>query len=96
MTRTAVPRGLVAYNEERYIRAAIEEAFAQDFSPMEILLSDDCSPDGTFAIMQEMATAYRGPHVVRVRREPQNVGLVQLMIKLAQRGGGIAGGGRGG
>ena len=26
--------------------------------PLEILLSDDCSPDGTFAVMQAMAAAY--------------------------------------
>ncbi len=84
MTRPAVTFGLVAYNQEKYIRAAIAGAFAQDCPAMEIILSDDCSPDGTFAIMQEMAAAYRGPHVVRVRREPSNVGLVQHMINLAR------------
>lgn len=80
----AVTFGLVAYNQEKYVRSAIEGAFAQTFSPMEVILSDDCSPDGTFAIMQEMADAYHGPHKVHARREPKNVGLVQHMINLAR------------
>ena len=84
MTRPAVTFGLVAYNQEKYVAAAIQGAFAQTCPAMEIILSDDCSPDGTFTIMQEMADAYRGPHTVRARREPANVGLVQHMINLAR------------
>ncbi|MES2902610.1 MAG: glycosyltransferase [Pseudomonadota bacterium] len=84
MTRPAVTFGLVAYNQENYVREAIAGAFAQTGPAMEIILSDDCSPDGTFAIMEEMAAACRGPHKVRVRREPRNVGLVQHMINLAR------------
>ena len=84
MTRPAVTFGLVAYNQQRYIREAIAGAFAQSCRAMEIILSDDCSTDDTFAIMQEMADAYRGPHIVRVRQEARNVGLVQHMINLAR------------
>ena len=84
MTQPAVTFGLVAYNQEKYVRAAIAGAFAQSCPAMEIILSDDCSSDDTFAIMQEMADGYRGPHVVRVRREARNVGLVQHLINLAR------------
>lgn len=84
MARPAVTFGLVAYNQETYVREAIAGALAQAGPPLEIILSDDCSPDGTFTIMEEMAAAYRGPHRVRVRREPRNVGLVQHMINLAR------------
>ncbi len=76
--------GLVAYNQEKYVRAAIDGALAQIGAPMEIILSDDCSTDRTFAIMEEMAANYRGPHEVRARREARNVGLVQHMINLAR------------
>lgn len=41
---------LLAYNQERYIR---EAALAQDYPDLEVVLSDDCSTDGTFAIIQE-------------------------------------------
>ncbi|MDT8303284.1 MAG: glycosyltransferase [Sedimentisphaerales bacterium] len=66
---------LFAYNQEDYIRAAVEGAFAQTYQPLEIILSDDCSTDRTFEIMQEMAMAYNGPHVVYVRSNQVNLGI---------------------
>ncbi|MGO9531620.1 MAG: glycosyltransferase [Syntrophobacteraceae bacterium] len=66
---------VLAYNQERFIRDAIEGAFSQMYSPLEIVLSDDCSADGTFAAMEEMASSYKGPHRVIVNRNPSNLGL---------------------
>lgn len=86
--RPAATFALFAYNQENYVRAAIEGAFAQQFSPMEIILSDDCSSDGTFAIMQAMAAAYDGPHSVVARREEPNAGSVQHVINVARAGSG--------
>lgn len=71
---------IYAYNQEKYIREAVEGAFAQTYSPLEIILSDDCSPDDTFAIMQEMAANYRGPHAVRAVQTPRNLGLIQHVL----------------
>ena len=82
----AVPRGtlvsfsLFSYNQEKFIREAVEGAFAQTYEPLEIILSDDCSTDGTFPIMQEMAAAYRGPHRVRAVQTPQNLGVMQHVL----------------
>ena len=59
------------------MRAAIEGAFAQTYQPLEILLSDDCSPDGTYRVMQEMAAAYAGPHRVILNRNPKNLGITR-------------------
>lgn len=72
--RPLVTFALFAYNQEKYIREAVEGAFAQTYSPLEIILSDDCSSDRTFEIMEEMAAAYRGPHQVKVRRNRVNLG----------------------
>ncbi len=66
---------IYAYNEEKYIKSAIEGAFAQDYSPLEIFLSDDGSLDRTFEIMQEMAAGYKGPHTVSLNRNVHNVGI---------------------
>jgi glycosyltransferase involved in cell wall biosynthesis len=66
---------LIAYRQERFIREAVAGAFAQAGSPLEIVLSDDCSPDRTFDIMKEMADAYRGPHRIVLNRNPANLGL---------------------
>ena len=72
--RPLVTFALFAYNQEKYIREAIEGAFAQTYEPLEIILSDDCSTDQTFEIMQEMAAGYRGPHRIRVEQTPTNLG----------------------
>ena len=54
--RPLVTFALFAYNQEQYIREAIEGAFAQTYQPLEIILSDDCSTDRTFEIMREMGS----------------------------------------
>lgn len=71
---------LVAYNQEKFIREAVEGAFAQTYTPLEIILSDDFSPDRTFSIMQEMAEAYRGPHSVRAVQTQPNLGIIQHVL----------------
>ena len=63
---------LFAYNQERFIREAVEGAFSQTYSPLEIILSDDCSPDRTFEIMKEMAAEYTGPHTIVLNRNEKN------------------------
>lgn len=71
---------LVTYNQENFVREAVEGVLAQTYSPLEIILSDDCSSDSTFAIMEEMAAAYRGPHSVRAVRTPRNLGIIQHVL----------------
>jgi glycosyltransferase involved in cell wall biosynthesis len=73
-----------AYNQEQFIRQAVEGAFAQTYSPLQIILSDDCSRDRTFEIMAQMASTYRGPHEVVLNRNPKNIGLVAHVNRLAQ------------
>ena len=78
---------VVGYNQEQFIREAVEGAFAQTYSPLEIILSDDFSLDRTFEIMQEMAAAYQGPHKIHVNRAPANRGIsaqIDAAVKLAK------------
>jgi len=72
--RPLVTFALFAYNQEEFIRDAVQAALSQTYTPLEIILSDDFSPDTTFSIMQEMAAAYDGPHRVIARRNPLNMG----------------------
>ena len=51
--RPLVTFALFAYNQEEFIREAVEGAFAQTYEPLEIILSDDCSSDRTYEIIQE-------------------------------------------
>ncbi|MEM8976749.1 MAG: glycosyltransferase, partial [Pseudomonadota bacterium] len=87
-SRPLVSLLLIAYNQERYVRAAIEGAFAQEYSPLEIILSDDCSPDRTFAIMEEMAREYRGEHKVLLVEHAKNLGLIGHVNDLLERASG--------
>lgn len=66
---------LIAYNQEQFIAEAVQGAFSQTYSPLEIILSDDCSLDQTFEIMQEMVAAYKGPHTILLNRNEPNLGL---------------------
>ena len=66
---------MVTFNQQQFIRDAVAGAFSQTYSPLEIVLSDDCSPDRTFAIMQEMAAAYQGPHAIILNRNEKNMGV---------------------
>ena len=67
---------LVAYKQEDYIREAVQSALAQTYQPLEIIFSDDCSPDGTFEIIKEEAENYRGPHRLIVHQTQANAGVV--------------------
>lgn len=75
---------LVAYNQERFIREAVEGAFSQTYSPLEIILSDDCSPDGTYEIMRQMAAEYRGPHRIVLNRAPRNLGIIGHLNRVVE------------
>lgn len=66
---------LMAYNQERFIGEAVAGALAQTYSPLEILLTDDCSSDRTYKIMSDMAAAYRGPHRIVLNRNAKNLGI---------------------
>lgn len=66
---------LFAYNQERFIRKAVEGALAQTYEPLEIILSDDCSLDETYNIMQKMTAEYQGPHKIILNRNKINLGI---------------------
>ena len=80
---------LFAYNQEKYIREAIEGAFSQTYTPLEIILSDDCSNDRTFGIMQEMAAVYKGPHRVIARQNDSNAGIINHVLNVANEANGL-------
>src|SRR5579872_6014823 len=73
--RPLVTFALFAYNQEAFIREALEAALAQTYEPLEIIVSDDSSTDRTFEIIQEIVGQYHGPHEVHIRRPEANAGL---------------------
>ena len=63
------------YNQATTVREAALSCLNQQCEPIEILFSDDCSTDESFAILQVLAANYRGPHSLRVQSNPVNLGI---------------------
>lgn len=65
---------IITYNHKRFIRKAIDSALAQETSfPVEILVGDDFSTDGTRDIVQEYERQY--PDRVKAVLQPRNLGM---------------------
>lgn len=75
---------VVAYNMAPMIGEAVRSALAQPV-PCEIIVSDDCSPDGgaTLAAARAALNGYIGPHRVTVRSTERNLGLCLHLTELA-------------
>lgn len=66
---------LFAYKQEKFIAEAVRAALSQTYSPLEIIISDDCSPDRTFEIIKQEVENYSGPHTIRLNCNEQNEGV---------------------
>ena len=60
------------YQHAAFVREAVGSVLAQTYRPLEVLITDDASPDQTFPIVTELARAYRGPHRVVLHRSERN------------------------
>ena len=74
---------VIAYRMRETIAASIASAFAQTV-PCEIIVSDDCSGDGTLEAAQAAIAGYVGPHRVSVRSTESNRGLCAHLVELAR------------
>ena len=64
---------VITYNQERYIRDCLQSLVTQQTNfAFEIIVGDDCSSDGTRAIVQEFVERY--PAIVRPIFQPTNTG----------------------
>ena len=68
---------VLTYQQRSLLDGAVASAFAQDCEPIEIVLSDDGSTDGSHERLLELAAAYSGPHRVVVRPRGPNVGIAE-------------------
>ena len=57
---------MTAYQDFRFIDAAVRSILAQTYTDFEILIMDDCSPDNT----PEIAASFRDDRVKHVRNNP--------------------------
>ncbi|GEM_PF-5834490 len=66
---------LITYKQSQFVRAAVRGALAQDYPNLEIIISDDCSPDDTWQIIQEEVAATPTSHKVILCQTEGNQGL---------------------
>lgn len=71
--------GIPVYNGERYLADALESALSQDYEPIEVIISNNASTDGTAAIAQRFVELDRR---VRYVCSPRNLGFVQNFLRV--------------
>ena len=70
---------IICYNQEKVISRAIDSLLAQRDYIYEICVSDDCSNDRTWEILQEYSTQYPGFFVLN--RNASNIGIFENIEK---------------
>jgi GT2 family glycosyltransferase len=74
-TQPLVTMLLICFNQENSIDAALDGALAQDYPNLEIVISDDASPDNTYPRICARLKDYTGPHTIKVLRNSRNLGI---------------------
>lgn len=64
---------MVSYNQEEYLPLALDSLFSQSELPYEVVISDDCSTDGTWNVIMEYYNKY--PAIVKPIRNKRNLGV---------------------
>lgn len=82
VTGPSVSLVVLTCNQERFVAEAVRAALAQTWSPLEVVVSDDCSTDRTFEVACEAVAGYRGAHRVVVNRNERNAGLAGHINRL--------------
>ena len=75
------------FNQRRFIGAALEGAFAQTYRPLELVVSDDGSDDGSWEVIEAAVRDYRrggGDLTVIVNRNEKNLGNLGNWLKICE------------
>lgn len=79
-TKPLVSVSLICYNQKNYIKQALDSVLMQKTNfKYEIVLSDDCSTDGTNLICEEYASKY--PDKIRLIKHDHNLGGVKNYLE---------------
>lgn len=82
-TLPGVSVALGTYNGERFLQQQLDSLAGQRVRPAELVACDDCSSDGTVAILEGFAA--EAPFPVRIVRNEANLGFTANLIGAAER-----------
>lgn len=68
MKAPVVSVAIATWNGEQFLREQLDTIYAQTWKPLEVVVSDDASTDGTVAILEEYARTYGLRYVVNHER----------------------------
>ncbi len=68
---------VMCHDQEAYIEEAFRAALAQTYEPLEVIVNDDASTDGSWEVIRRVAAEYAGPHKVILNRCETNVGVIR-------------------
>lgn len=75
---------LISYRQIQFIAESAASVFAQTYPNLEIILSDDCSPDDTFQRIEQIAQQYNGPHKLVLNHNSENLGLARHINRVCE------------
>lgn len=67
---------LLTCDQAAFVEEALQSALQQTYRPLEIIVSDDASIDGTWDIVRRVTEGYTGPHELRLLRHSRRQGIV--------------------
>lgn len=67
---------ILSYNQEKYIAEALESVIHQKYDNLEIIISDDCSTDGTYKAILNVVAKYQDKYKIILNRNEHNMGLI--------------------
>ncbi len=72
---------LLTYNQEAFVGEALQSLLEQDYENLEIVISDDCSSDNTWEIIQHKIQRNSGSKKIITNRNHANLGVVGNFFK---------------
>lgn len=66
---------LLTYNQEAFVKEALQSLLDQDYDDLEIVVSDDGSQDETWVNVTALAKTYAGSKKIILNRNPTNLGI---------------------
>ena len=64
---------ITSFNQKDYLSQAIDSVLNQTLQPFEIIIADDCSTDGSQALIKKYTNRY--PHLIRPFCHSKNMGI---------------------